>query len=138
MTLIQVMHTQFRALDPDASLAETASLMTQSGYWMLPVCLGPRLVGSLSLMDLVEHCAQADKTVRDAMTSSPYACNVETPLEEARDLLCRHRQPALCVTTSAGDLIGMIDAFEVIESLRPPQAFAGPEPEEVLRVRGVG
>ena len=141
MTLIQVMRTRFSRLEPDDSLADAAAVMTRANDWLLPVCSGSRLVGSLSLLDLVaygqaERDGPADPKVADAMTRDPQHCGVDTSLEEARDLLCRSRQPAVPVTTASGDLVGVIDAFEVIDSLSVPQAFAGPEPDEVARVRG--
>ncbi|MTW21073.1 CBS domain-containing protein [Allochromatium palmeri] len=139
MTLIQTMMTDFTTLDPGCNLWEAAEAMRQSGHWLLPVCHGPRLVGSLSLRDLFtrdEGERGAQKTVAEAMTRNPVSCGMETRLEEVRNLICRSRQPAICVTNADGNLVGMIDVFEVIDALTAPQAFSGPEPEGVRRVRG--
>jgi len=142
MTLIQTMRTDFTTLDPGCNLEEAAEVMRQSGHWLLPVCQGPRLVGSLSLRDLVtdyrrdEDERSAQKTVVEAMARNPVSCGMETPLEEVRNLICSSRQPAICVTNADGDLVGMIDVFEVIDALTAPHAFSGPEPEGVRRVRG--
>jgi len=145
MTLIQTMRTQFKALDPDTSLDIAAKEMALSGQWLLPVCIGSRLVGSLSLQDLVSDCfgdqgvgeeRARDRTVADVMKRDPLSCGMETSLEDVRSLIFSRRQPAVCVTSSEGDLVGMIDAFEVVDSLLVPQAFSGPEPKEVHQVRG--
>ncbi|EGV30803.1 CBS domain containing protein [Thiorhodococcus drewsii AZ1] len=147
MTLIQTMRTQFKALDPDTSLDVAAKEMALSGQCLLPVCIGSRLVGSLLLQDLVFDCfsdqgpgldeARArDRTVADVMKRDPLSCGMETSLEDVRSLIFSRRQPAVCVTSSEGDLVGMIDAFEVVDSLSVPQSFSGPEPDEVHQIRG--
>ncbi|WP_201067174.1 CBS domain-containing protein [Thiorhodovibrio winogradskyi] len=135
------MRTQFTTLDPECKLSQAAEMMSRSGHWLLPVCIGTRLVGSLSLLNVAIYCRVDDtergaKTVADAMTQNPLSCGMETSLEDVRSLICRHRQPAICVTNADGDVVGMIGAFEVIEALTAPQAFSGPEPEQVRRVRG--
>ncbi|MFD2110397.1 CBS domain-containing protein [Thiorhodococcus fuscus] len=135
------MRTDFTTLDPDCDLKEAAEVMRQSSHWLLPVCHGPRLVGSLSLRDLVTEYRRDEgergaPTVAEAMTRNPVSCGMEIRLEEVRSLICRTRQPAICVTNVDGDLVGMIDVFEVIDALTAPQAFSGPEPEGVRRVRG--
>ncbi|WP_200333240.1 CBS domain-containing protein [Thiocystis violacea] len=135
------MRTQFTTLDPDFDLEEAAEVMSRSAHWLLPVCIGPKLVGSLSLLDMVTYGRANEgqhgtQRVADAMTREPFRCAMETSLKDVRSLICRHRQPAICVTSSDGDLVGMIDAFEVIEALTAPQAFSGPEPEQVRQVRG--
>lgn len=141
MTLIQTMRTQLTTLEPDAGIEQAIEEMTRAGHWLLPVCVGSRLVGSLSLRDLVAAMGRTEgeqgaRTVAEAMERSPVSCGMETSLEDVRSLICSSRQPAICVTSTDDDLVGMIDAFEVIESLTVPQAFSGPEPEEVRQVRG--
>ncbi|NEV64796.1 CBS domain-containing protein [Thiorhodococcus minor] len=135
------MRTQFTTLDPDSAIERAIEEMTRAGHWLLPVCVGSRLVGSLSLRDLVAAISRADggqgaRTVAEAMDRSPLRCGMETSLEDVRSLICSSRQPAICVTSTDDDLVGMIDAFAVIDSLTIPQAFSGPEPEEVRQVRG--
>jgi predicted transcriptional regulator len=141
MTLLQSMRTHFTVLDPDHPLQEAAALMAQSGYWLLPVCAGQRLVGSLSLLDIVAHGVADGMSVeglrvRDAMNPEVLSCDVDTSLDDVRDLLRSHRQPAVCVTSADAGVVGLIDAVQVLELLTTPGGFAGPEPDEVRRVRG--
>ena len=43
----------FESLEPDATLAETASLMARTNFRTIPVIDGDKLVGVFSIMDLV-------------------------------------------------------------------------------------
>ncbi|WP_200383240.1 CBS domain-containing protein [Thiococcus pfennigii] len=141
MTLVQAMRADVPKLQPDVSLREAAAQMHQAKCLVAPVLdERGRLTGSLSVHDLVYRLANSPqpslRTIRPAVRSDPVCCASAASLEEVQALMCAHRQPAILVIDPSGQVLGVIDVFQLMDALCSPQGAAGPEPEYSRRVRG--
>jgi arabinose-5-phosphate isomerase len=140
MTLVQAMRTDLPILRPDTSLGEAALRMDHARAAMLAVVEDGRVAGSLSALDLLQRVLTGGQnagvaTVGDAMVRNPLCCEPGSTLEQVRALLRTHRQPSVLITEPDGQLVGLIDVFDVLAALDAASA-AGPEPDYVKRVRG--
>lgn len=141
VSLVQAMWTHYPIVGVNDCLKDAAALLETSGAVLLPVVDDGYLVGTLSATDLAFCLANGGEghrcTVRDATRPAPPRCTPDATLEQVRALMCQHRQPAVVVTERDGhSVVGVIDAFQVLAALGPVPAAAGPEPDQVRRVRG--
>jgi CBS domain-containing protein len=129
---------------PDATLRSAARQMASEHTGLLPVIAGGRLVGTLSAFDLAARTVggnlDADRrTVRAVMrplsAHSQATCRPEERVGAVRERMRRLRQPALPVIEANGELVGLVDLFD-LDAAEDAGSAAGPEPEMARRVRG--
>lgn len=140
MTLVQAMNPRPPVIAPDATLISAAKQMASSRMPLLPVVLGGRMVGTLSAFDLIaisvaEGFAPDQRKVSAEMRPDPPSCRPEDTLAQVREQMHALRLSTLPVTEANGELVGLIDLFD-LETAENAGAAAGPEPEMVARVRG--
>ncbi|HEY6866355.1 MAG TPA: IMP dehydrogenase [Candidatus Eisenbacteria bacterium] len=109
-------------LPPSATLGEVHAIMARFHISGVPITEGGRLVGILTNRDLrfedrMERRA-AEVMTREKLVTAP----VGTTLEQARDILHRHRIEKLPVVDQAGLLKGLITVKDIEKRIRHPQA----------------
>jgi IMP dehydrogenase len=109
-------------LPPTATLGEVHAVMARFHISGVPITENGRLVGILTNRDLrfedrMERRAQEVMT-REKLVTAP----VGTTLEQARDILHRHRIEKLPVVDASGALKGLITVKDIEKRIRHPQA----------------
>jgi IMP dehydrogenase len=109
-------------LPPTATLGEVHAIMARFHISGVPITENGRLVGILTNRDLrfedrMERRA-AEVMTREALITAP----VGTTLEQARDILHRHRIEKLPVVDRDGLLKGLITVKDIEKRIRHPQA----------------
>ncbi len=109
-------------VSPHQKIAEARGLMDQHGISGLPVTLGGRLVGILTNRDLrfeknLERCVDELMTKEDLVTVPD-----GVGLEEAQELLHRHRIEKLLVVDGNYRLKGLITVKDIEKKTRHPMA----------------
>jgi len=109
-------------LEPDRSIDEALALMKHYRISGVPITEGPRLVGILTNRDL-RFVKNTRQSVREVMTSENLITVPEgTTLEEAADILHKHRIEKLLVVNRAGELKGLITVKDIQKKLDFPNA----------------
>jgi len=110
-------------LHPDATLAEARELMGRFSISGVPVVEEDgRLIGIVTNRDL-QFERRADRSVREVMTSDGLVTTkVGTTLEEAEEILHRHRIEKLPVVDESGMLTGLITVKDIVKRRRYPNA----------------
>jgi len=137
VTLIQTMQRHPAVTTPEATLRSAAKEMASQRAALLPVISKGKLVGTLSAMDVTARSVGGGlnpdrRTVRAVMRPDPPACR---PVDQVYGQMRRLRQSVLPVIEANGELVGLVDLFD-IEAAEDPGKVAGPEPDMVKRVRG--
>ena len=144
MTLVQAMQPCPPVIAPDATLSSAAKQMASNRMPLLPVVHDGRMVGTLSALDLIAisitEASDPDQSpdqrkVSGAMRPDPPSCRPEDTVAQVREQMRTLRMPTLPVTGANGELVGLIDLFD-LEAAEDAGVAAGPEPEMVERVRG--
>lgn len=118
----------------DESMQRATAMMKEHNVRMLPVTRKGKLVGVVSDTDLKRASASDATTldvhellyllskikIKDIMTRSPVTVPVDWTVEEAAELLLKHRISGVPVVGAQGDVVGMItrdDLFKVLIAL---------------------
>ncbi len=117
------------SLHPGATLADAEELMGRNKISGVPICdPDGRLVGILTNRD-VRFCGEGefDRKVSDFMTSEGLVtAPVGTSLDEAKQLLHRHRIEKLPLVDEAGRLRGLITVKDIMKRIQKPDATLDP------------
>jgi IMP dehydrogenase len=110
-------------LGPDASLREALAMMGEFSISGVPIVeAGGRLVGILTNRDLVFE-TDLDRSVREVMTGDGLVTAPRgTSLEEAEDILRRHKIEKLPVVDGTGALCGLITVKDIFKRRAHPNA----------------
>jgi len=109
-------------LEPDKTIDEAQHLMRHYRISGVPITEGSKLVGILTNRDL-RFVKDTRIKVRDVMTSRNLVTVPEgTTLEEAAEILHRHRIEKLLVVNGGGELRGLITVKDIQKKLDYPQA----------------
>jgi IMP dehydrogenase len=110
-------------LGPDAPLSAALDLMARFSISGVPITTGNRLVGILTNRDL-RFETRFERPIKEVMTGVPRLVTtpVGTTLEEAREILHRHRIEKLPVVDSAGNLRGLITVKDIQKRKQYPDA----------------
>lgn len=109
-------------LPPSATLAEAHAIMARFHISGVPITEDGRLVGILTNRDLRfedDHARRvAEVMTRERLITAP----VGTTLEQARDILAKHRIEKLPVVDGDGRLSGLITVKDIEKRIRHPHA----------------
>jgi IMP dehydrogenase len=109
-------------LDPDRTIDEAQELMRQYRISGFPITEGSKLVGILTNRDL-RFVKDTRIRVREVMTSTNLVTVPEgTTLEQAAEILHKHRIEKLLVVNGAGELRGLITVKDIQKKLDYPRA----------------
>ncbi len=109
-------------LGPDRTIDEAMALMSHYSISGVPITEGTKLVGILTNRDL-RFVQDTSRLVREVMTSENLITVPEgTTLEEAAEILHRHRIEKLLVVNGAGELRGLITVKDIQKKLDYPHA----------------
>jgi len=111
-------------LGPDAPLSAALDLMARFSISGVPITHnGGKLVGILTNRDL-RFETRFDRPIKEVMTGEPRLVTtpVGTTLEDAREILHRHRIEKLPVVDSAGNLRGLITVKDIQKRKQYPNS----------------
>jgi IMP dehydrogenase len=111
-------------LGPDATVRQAAAFMDEHGSAGILVIDGERrLLGIVTARDVLFEEA-TDRPVTSVMTPRERLITAPagTPVEEAKQILHRHRIEKLPLVDPAGRLVGLISTRDIQSRLRHPQA----------------
>ncbi len=111
-------------LGPDAPLSAALDLMARFSISGVPITQnGGQLVGILTNRDL-RFETRFERPIKEVMTGAPRLVTtpVGTTLEEAREILHRHRIEKLPVVDSAGNLRGLITVKDIQKRKQYPDS----------------
>ena len=107
---------------PDAPVAEALALMRKFRISGVPVTVGPRLVGILTNRDL-RFETRTSLPVSELMTKDDLiTVPVGTTLEQAREILHKHKVEKLLVVDRDFNLKGLITVKDIQKQIRYPNA----------------
>src|SRR6185503_16146333 len=107
---------------PDARVADALALMAKFRISGVPVTVGPRLVGILTNRDLRfetrTHLSVSELMTKDDLITVP----VGTTLEQAKEILHRHKVEKLLVVDRDYNLKGLITVKDIQKQIKYPSA----------------
>ncbi len=108
-------------IEPEARLAQAVALMRENGISGIPVTKKGRLVGILTNRDL-RFEKNLEQRVEEVMTKDLITAREGVGIEEAKDLLHRHRIEKLLVVNEAYELKGLITIKDIEKISQHPNA----------------
>jgi IMP dehydrogenase len=108
-------------IEPEARLAQAVSLMREHGISGIPVTRKGRLVGIITNRDL-RFERNLEQRVEDVMTKKLVTAREGVQIEEAKELLHRHRIEKLLVVNEAYELKGLITIKDIEKLATHPNA----------------
>jgi IMP dehydrogenase len=108
-------------IDPEARIHQAVALMREHGISGIPVVQKGRAVGILTNRDL-RFEKNLDQKVEQVMTRELITAREGVTLEEAKDLLHRHRIEKLLVVNEAFELKGLITIKDIEKVQKHPNA----------------
>jgi CBS domain-containing protein len=125
-----VMSREVVTISPSHSLKDAARLIRDRQVPALVVTEGARLVGILTVYDMVIHGMTRDAAphtipVRQVIGDRvPIACGDHAILAEAADLMAEHRLQSLPVVNADGALVGQLSLLDIAGAVMPNAAAA--------------
>ena len=108
-------------IEPEARLAQAVALMRENGISGIPVTKKGRLVGILTNRDL-RFEKNLEQRVEEVMTKNLVTAREGVGIEEAKDLLHRHRIEKLLVVNESFELKGLITIKDIEKISQHPHA----------------
>jgi IMP dehydrogenase len=108
-------------IEPEARLAQAVALLREHGISGVPVTKRGRLVGILTNRDL-RFERNLDQRVEEVMTKDLVTAREGVTIEEAKDLLHRHRIEKLLVVNEAFELRGLVTIKDIEKIQQHPNA----------------
>jgi len=108
-------------IEPEARLAQAVALMRENGISGVPVTRKGKLVGILTNRDL-RFEKNLEQRVEDVMTKDLITAREGVTIEEAKDLLHRHRIEKLLVVNEAFELRGLVTIKDIEKISQHPAA----------------
>ena len=108
-------------IEPEARLASAVTLMRENGISGVPVTKRGKLVGILTNRDL-RFERNLEQRVEEVMTKDLVTAREGVTLDEAKDLLHRHRIEKLLVVNDAFELKGLITIKDIEKVQQHPNA----------------
>lgn len=136
LKIADVMTPSPRTITPDAHMQEVVELFRTLQISGAPVCENNRLVGILSIEDVI-HCLQNGdlaKTAREYMTSDVITVNSHDPVIKALEKFTHSYHGRLPVINTEGSLVGILTNGDITRGLLKALNSSIQE-EEVRRYR---
>ncbi len=108
-------------IEPEARLAQAVALLREHGISGVPVTKRGRLVGILTNRDL-RFERNLEQRVEEVMTKDLVTAREGVTIEEAKDLLHRHRIEKLLVVNEAFELRGLVTIKDIEKIQQHPNA----------------
>jgi IMP dehydrogenase len=108
-------------ISPEDTLGKAREMMEKHNVSGLPVTEGDRAVGILTNRDLVFKTNNS-LLVKDVMTKELVTAGEKTSVEQAIELLDRHKIEKLLIVDSSGRLKGLITIKDIMNSRKFPDA----------------
>lgn len=108
-----LMKSKVECLNAQETVETAARRMKEREIGFLPVCDAEgRVLGTLTDRDITIRCVAEGKSlttpVSDLMTREVVACKPEDDLEDAQELMRRHKKSRILVSDDANRLVGVI------------------------------
>ena len=118
-------------LPPDATVGQAAAFMDEhgsAGILIIDPASAGRLLGIVTARDVLFEDSAADRPITTVMTPRERLITAPTgtPVEEAKQILHRHRIEKLPLVDQGGRLVGLISSRDIQSRLRYPQATKDP------------
>ncbi len=108
-------------IEPEARIAQAVALMRENGISGIPVTKNGKLFGILTNRDL-RFERNLEQRVEEVMTRDLVTAREGVTIEEAKDLLHRHRIEKLLVVNEAYELRGLITIKDIEKIQQHPNA----------------
>ena len=108
-------------IEPEARLAQAVALLNEHGISGVPVTKRGKLVGILTNRDL-RFERNLEQRVEEVMTKDLITAREGVTIEEAKDLLHRHRIEKLLVVNEAFELRGLVTIKDIEKIQQHPNA----------------
>ncbi|MCX6814660.1 MAG: CBS domain-containing protein, partial [Candidatus Aenigmarchaeota archaeon] len=109
------------AISPEDTIGKASDIMDKNNVSGLPVTEGDRAVGIITHRDLMFK-TNMGMLVRDVKTKKLETAAEKTSVEEAIELLDRHKIEKLLIVDGSGKLRGMMTVKDIIKSKKFPDA----------------
>ncbi len=110
------------SLTPEHTVADADALMAKYRISGVPICVDGRLVGIITNRDM-RFITDFSRRIGDVMTKDHLVTGpVGTTLEQAKDILSRHRIEKLPLVDEAGMLRGLITIKDIEKSVKYPNS----------------
>jgi len=108
-------------ISPEDTIGKASDIMDKNNVSGLPVTEGDRAVGIITHRDLMFK-TNMNQLVKDVMTKKLVTAGEKTSVEEAIELLDRHKIEKLLIVDGSGKLRGMMTVKDIIKSKKFPNA----------------
>ncbi|HUL62235.1 MAG TPA: CBS domain-containing protein [Methanocella sp.] len=107
-------------ITPDAPLARAAAILMQTGLRRLPVVVRGKLVGIVTVSDIVGAIGQMDikEAIKSFVRDGVVAIWEETPVPVASEIIRLSKRDALPVLDNKRELVGIISITDIINLSR--------------------
>lgn len=107
-------------ITPDAPLARAAAILMQTGLRRLPVVVRGKLVGIVTVSDIVGAIGQMDirEAIKNFVRDGVVAIWEETPVPVASEIIRLSKRDALPVLNNKRELVGIISITDIINLSR--------------------
>ncbi len=126
-----VMSTTVTTVSPEQTVNDVLAIMERKRLQQLPVVENGKLVGLITSFDLWKNCRNnpdcAGDKVRDVMTTNVVRLAPKDKVGTAAELFMDRRFKTLPVVNLAGELKGVVTAFDIIR-----YSFKKEYPEPIL------
>lgn len=109
-------------LPPNEKLSAAIDLMLSHHISGIPITEGKKLVGILTNRD-IRFEKNLDQPVSEVMTQKVVTVSEKVTIDEAKDILHRHRIEKLPVVDASGNLTGLITIKDIEKTERNPHAI---------------
>ncbi len=111
-------------LDPEQDLDYVAKLILGTGYRALPVVEKKKVIGIVSLHDIVAEISKSKafrQTRASALISDLITITDSTDIGKARVLMREHNISRLPVVDDKGQLKGVVTTFDMLKAIKPKE-----------------
>ena len=121
-----VMTRKPRVIQPDATVADAATLMRRLDVGALPVCDGSRLIGMVTDRDITTRATAEGldpflTSVRDVMSPGVAWANEDDLVEEAARIMREHRIRRLPIVDERHSLVGVVSLGDLATEVNDDQ-----------------
>lgn len=119
------MKRRLHTVPPEMHVTDVARIMKTEQIGFLPVCdEAGRLLGVVTDRDIVLRlCAEnlpANSTnVSKVMTTDPVCCSLEDTLDNAEELMLKHKTRRVLTVDSQGKVVGLITLADIAQYQEP-------------------